>query len=121
MKRFSSSHEWIESHGTVATVGITYYAQEELGPIVYIALPEIGTIVTAGEEIALLESSKAAADLYTPVSGKIVAVNEDLRTQPALINQCPDAEGWIFQIELSHPKELEEMLSLEDYKRLIGS
>ncbi len=120
MIRFSTSHEWVRLQGTLATVGITHYAQEELGPIVYIALPEIGTHVRAGHEIAVLESSKAAADLYTPVSGKILAINPSLRINPALVNQHAESEGWLFQIELSHPEEFSLLLLATEYQKLIG-
>lgn len=122
MMRFSSSHEWVRLEHTpnLATVGITQYAQEELGAIIHISLPEIGQTVQAGHEIAVLESSKAAADLYTPVSGTILAVNDTLRTHPGLINQSAESSGWLFQIALSHPEEYTQLMTSLEYQQLLG-
>ncbi|HSX26849.1 MAG TPA: glycine cleavage system protein GcvH [Chlamydiales bacterium] len=118
--RFTPSHEWILLKGTQGTVGITEYAQKELGEIVYVELPPIGKIVKAGEEVCVLESTKAAADVYAPLSGKITAVNETLRAHPSAINQAAETHGWLFQLEATHPKEYEALLALTDYKSLIS-
>ena len=114
--RYTESHEWVRAEGKEATVGVSDYAQGELGDIVYVELPTIGAEVTAGEEIAVLESTKAAADVYTPLSGKVVAVNEQLNDQPELINQAAEGEGWIFKITLTKPEELDALMDTSNYK-----
>lgn len=121
--RFTESHEWLQikpKEGNIATVGITDYAQRELGEIVYIELPKVGQKVKAGQETCVLESTKAAADVYAPISGKIVAVNEDVRLAPSTINRAAESSGWLFQIEPSHPKELDHLLTRERYNALIS-
>lgn len=117
--KFTESHEWIEVQDGVGTVGVTNYAQEELGDIVYVELPEVGKSLKTGEEAAVLESTKAAADIYAPVSGEILEVNEPLIDAPELINGSPESTGWIFKIKLSNPEELEELMDLEQYKTSI--
>jgi glycine cleavage system H protein len=117
--RYSESHEWIEMHRNVGTVGVTDYAQKELGDIVYVELPEVGKDVEAGDEVAVLESTKAAADIYAPVSGKIVEVNETLNQKPEEINDSPMEDGWLFKIELSNAKELDELMSKKEYMETI--
>lgn len=119
MKKFTESHEWIEIKGQIGTVGITDYAQRELGDIVYIELPAVGKKVKKGDEVCVLESTKAAADVYAPVSGTIAAVNDTLALAPGSINQSAETKAWLFQIELSHPKEAESLLSLAEYQALI--
>ncbi len=119
MLYFTDSHEWIKVEGSVGVVGITDYAQKELGEIVYIELPKVGQRVKAGEEISVLESTKAAADVYSPVSGKVVAVNEALKTSPASINSSAEKDGWLFRIELSNLKETAKLRSRSDYQKLI--
>jgi glycine cleavage system H protein len=118
-RRFTKSHEWLELDGGHGTVGITQYAQKELGEIVYAGLPKVGQSVQAGAQICVLESTKAAADVYSPVSGKITAVNEAVTQNPQLINQAPESTAWLFRIELSDPKEAKDLLSKADYERLI--
>ncbi len=118
---YTESHEWIQVKGKVGTVGITAYAQRELGEIVFIELPKIGQIVKGKQELCVLESTKAAADIYAPVSGKITAVNTALKTDLSPLNQHPETTGWLFQIELTHPKELEGLLSEAAYRTLIPS
>ncbi len=110
--KFTESHEWIELEGNdnVAAVGVTDYAQKELGEIVYVELPEVGKTVKGGEEAAVLESTKAAADVYSPASGMIVAVNERLKSNSELINHSPEKEGWIFKLKLTNPGELKNLL-----------
>jgi len=116
---FTESHEWISLSGKKGRVGITKHAQKELGEIVYIELPKVGDTVQAGDEICVLESTKAAADVYAPVSGKIVAVHEILSQNPHALNDAPESSGWIFEIELSNPKEIERLLSEAEYCALI--
>ena len=118
---YTKSHEWIQVEGRVGTVGITEYAQRELGEIVYIELPTIGEVIPSGKEACILESTKAAADVYAPVSGKIVAVNEKLSHEPSILNHHAEGAGWLFKLELSNPKELEKLLSRKEYQKFISS
>ena len=110
----TESHEWLQVNGNVGTVGITAYAQNELGEIVFVELPKVGQTVKAKEEVCVLESTKAAADVYAPVSGKIIAINDALKKDPSLINKSAETAGWLFQIELTHPKELEHLLRKQE-------
>ncbi|MBX7066203.1 MAG: glycine cleavage system protein GcvH [Parachlamydiales bacterium] len=118
--RYTESHEWIECKGKIGTVGITSYAQKELGDIVSIELPKVGQMLKAKHEACVLESTKAAADVYAPVSGKVVAVNEALKKDPSLINRHPESTGWLFQIELSNPKEADSLMTEKEYHSLIS-
>lgn len=113
--KFTESHEWIRVENDIGTVGITDVAQRELGEIVYVELPSVGRRVIAGQEIAVLESTKAAADIYSPVSGEIVEINQKLMDFVQNINKSAECEGWLFKIKLSHPKELDELLTREEY------
>ncbi|MCB1119003.1 MAG: glycine cleavage system protein GcvH [Chlamydiia bacterium] len=114
--KYTESHEWIDSEGTV---GVTEYAQKELGDIVYVELPKVGSSVNAGDEVVVLESTKAAADVYAPVSGKIVAVNDVLTDECELVNLSPQEKGWLYRIELSNPQELDKLLTEEQYQKII--
>ncbi len=117
--KFTQSHEWIRIEGNVGTIGITDHAKAELGEIVHVELPKVGSVVKAGDEICVLESTKAAADIYSPVSGKILSVQENLRASTKEINQDPESTGWIFQIELSKISELESLLTKEQYQNFV--
>ncbi len=117
--KYTEEHEWVRVDGDIATVGITDYAQGELSDIVYLELPEVGKTVQKGDVITTLEAVKTVADVYTPVSGEIIEVNEKLSEQPGLINEDPYGEGWIVKIRLSNPDELNELLSAADYKNII--
>jgi glycine cleavage system H protein len=117
--KFTETHEWILVEKDVGTVGVTDYAQKELGEIVYVELPQVGKSLKAGEEAAVLESTKAAADIYAPVSGKIIEVNQSLASASELINQSPESKGWIFKIELSNPGELDQLMDLKQYQTSI--
>jgi glycine cleavage system H protein len=117
--KFTETHEWIDATGDLATVGITHYAQQELGDIVYVELPQIGKNVKAGEEAAVLESTKAAADIYSPASGTIVEVNEKLKTDSGLINASALKDGWLFKLKLSHPQELNTLMDEAQYLNLV--
>lgn len=119
MRYFTESHEWLEIKNHLGTVGITDYAQNELGEIVYIELPKVGQIIRAGEEVCVLESTKAAADVYAPVSGKVIAVNEELRSNPSAINKTAETHSWLYQLELTYPKELEHLMDEKRYQALI--
>ncbi len=118
--KFTESHEWIAMEQGVGTVGITDHAQKELGEVVYIQLPRVGQKVRAGEEIVVLESTKAAADVYTPVSGEIIAINQKLAEHIHLINASPEEEGWLFKIQVSLPEEWDSLLTRDAYLKLVG-
>ena len=115
---YTNSHEWIALEGSIGTVGITEYAQKELGSIVYIELPKIGQEVKAGQEAFVLESTKAAVDVYSPVSGKVVSGNETLRTDPASLKGVSPDSCWLFKIELSQPSECQSLLTFSQYQAL---
>lgn len=117
--KYTDSHEWIRMEASRGTVGISVHAQKELGEIVYVDLPKVGEEVVAGAEIAVLESTKAAADIYTPVSGKVTKVNEKLKEDVSAINKSPESEGWLFEIEMHNPSELDALLDQAAYQSLI--
>ncbi|HEY3930875.1 MAG TPA: glycine cleavage system protein GcvH [Verrucomicrobiae bacterium] len=119
--KFAKSHEWVRISGDTATVGISDHAQSELTDVVFVELPEAGRKVKAGEACAVVESVKTASDIYSPVSGEIVALNQPVTDNPALVNTEPYAGGWFFKIKLSNPAELNALLPPEDYKKQIGS
>ena len=100
MKEFTSTHEWIEVEGVSATVGITDHAQKELGEIVFVELPKIGQTVHKGEEVCVLESTKAAADVYSPASGRVTAINDKVVQDPSLINRAAESAGWLYKLEI---------------------
>src|SRR5262249_10969585 len=119
--KYAKSHEWVRVAGDVATVGITDHAQHELTDVVFVELPAAGRHVKAGEACAVVESVKTASDIYAPVSGEIVAVNQALADQPALVNTDPYGAGWFYQIKLSHAGELNSLLSSADYSAQINA
>ena len=118
--KYASSHEWarLESDGTIV-VGITDHAQEALGDIVYIELPEMGVAVDAGAEVAVVESVKAASDIYSPVTGEVVEINPVLEDEPETVNSNPYADGWLFRVKVASPDELEDMLDADGYQTVI--
>ncbi|MDZ4263473.1 MAG: glycine cleavage system protein GcvH [Pseudomonadota bacterium] len=118
---YTSSHEWVEvlSDGT-ARIGITDHAQELLGDMVYVEVPEVGDEVKSGEECAVVESVKAASDVYSPISGVVVAVNENLAENPGLVNGDPYSDGWIMRIKIADEGELEELFDAESYQDVIN-
>lgn len=113
--KFTESHEWVAIDGETATVGVTDHAQKELGDIVYVELPEVGKEVKAKTEAAVLESTKAAADVYSPVSGTIIQVNSKLNENSELVNQSAEKEGWLFKVKMKNPAELENLMEREEY------
>ncbi|ACS87072.1 glycine cleavage system protein GcvH [Musicola paradisiaca] len=118
--KYTSSHEWVMAEGNgVYSIGITEHAQELLGDMVFIDLPEIGSVVNAGDDCAVAESVKAASDVYAPISGEIVAVNDELEGAPELVNSAPYAEGWLFRIKASDESELNELLDAAGYQALL--
>ena len=119
--RYTKSHEWVRVEGDIAVVGITDHAQHELSDVVYVEAPAVDSRVEAGKECAVVESVKAASDIYAPVSGDVVSVNEELSSAPELLNQDPYDKGWMFKIKISDPGELSELLSPDDYAHHIGA
>lgn len=119
--RFTKEHEWVRIEGDVGTCGITDYAQSQLGDVVFVELPAIGRSVTRGGDAAVVESVKAASEVYAPVSGEVVAVNDGLPDNPALVNQSPMGEGWFMKIRLSAPGELAELMDEAGYKAYLAT
>jgi glycine cleavage system H protein len=119
--KYAKSHEWVRLTGDVATVGITDHAQHELTDVVFVELPALGRQVKAGEACAVVESVKTASDIYSPLSGEIIEVNRAVADDPALVNTEPWAGGWIWKLKLSHPEELNTLLSADQYVALIGA
>ena len=117
---FTEDHEWISVEGGVATVGITIHAQEQLGDLVFVDLPEVGRTVSKGEGIVVVESVKAASDVYAPVDGEVVEVNDAVSSDPALINQSAEGEGWLFKLKLSDESQLSGLLDKAGYDKLVG-
>ena len=117
--RFTRDHEWVRLDGDLAVVGITDYAQSQLGDVVYVELPEIGRRVEKGKEAAVVESVKAASEVYAPVAGEVVAVNEVLSGEPGRVNADPMGEGWFLKLRIADPKELEGLLDEAAYRRFV--
>ena len=117
---YSEDHEWINVEGSIGTVGITEYAQNALGDIVFVEVPEVGDEFAKGDEVSVVESVKAASEIYSPVTGEITAVNEDLEDNAALVNSSPDGDGWFFKITVSNKDELKELMDAGDYKTFIA-
>lgn len=113
--QYSEEHEWVSVDGDVAVIGISNFAQEQLGDVVFVELPEVGASVTAGDQIAVVESVKAASEVYSPVSGEVVAINDALVEDPAGVNGDAEGEGWFFKIKLSDPSELDGMMDAAAY------
>ena len=114
--KFTKDHEWIKLDGEVATVGITDYAQQQLGDVVFVELPEVGRNVVAGKEAAVVESVKAASEVYAPVAGDVVEVNEALADDPALVNRDPQGEGWFVKLRIENQGDLDDLLDEDAYK-----
>ena len=118
--RFTRDHEWVRLDGDLAVVGITDYAQSQLGDVVYVELPEIGHRVEKGKEAAIVESVKAASEVYAPVSGEVAEINEMLTADPATVNADPMGDGWFIKLRPDDPKELDSLMDEEGYKRFIA-
>ena len=116
--KYASSHEWarLEEDGTI-TVGITDHAQEALGDVVFVELPEVGSTLAAGDEAGVVESVKAASDIYSPVGGEVVAINDSLEDEPETVNADPYSDGWFFRLQPADTSELEALLSADDYQQ----
>jgi len=118
--KYTKDHEWALVEGGVVTIGVTEYAQGELGDVVYVELPTVGDTVAKDDSIGTIEAVKTVADVYSPVSGEVVEINETLTDNSELLNKDPYGEGWIVKIKMIDNSELDKMLSAEDYKKLIG-
>ena len=119
--RYTKEHEWVRVDGDSGWVGITDHAQQELGDIVYVDLPKVGAKLEQGKTLGSVESVKAVSDIYAPVSGEVVEVNEALQTAPEKLNQDPHGEAWLVRIRLTAPDELNQLLSAADYQNYIGA
>ena len=119
MLKYTKDHEWLRLDGDVATVGITSYAQDKLGDLVFVELPSIGASFDRGAAAAVVESVKAASDVYAPVAGKVVAVNDKLTGEPGLVNTDPTGEGWLFRIKIADQGELAALLDEAAYKEIL--
>jgi glycine cleavage system H protein len=116
--KFTKDHEWAKLEGDVAIVGITDYAAHQLGDVVFVEMPGVGDNVKHGQTIGTIESVKTVSDLYSPLTGEVTEVNSELESNPALINEDPHGNGWILKIKLADPKEMDALLSEEDYKKI---
>ena len=116
--RYSSDHEWVRVEGTTATIGITEYAQDALGDVVFVEMPDTGLAVAAGETFSEVESTKSVSDIYAPITGSISEVNAELESQPELLNSDPYGAGWICRIEISDPTELDGLMDAAAYRAL---
>jgi glycine cleavage system H protein len=120
MLKFTKDHEWLRLDGEVATVGITNFAQEKLGDMVFVELPNVGAKLKKGDAAAVVESVKAASDVYAPVSGEVIEVNAKVGTDPAVINSAPTGEGWIFKMKIANAGELDGLLDEQAYNATLG-
>lgn len=119
--RYTKEHEWIKVEGDTGTVGITFHAQKELGDIVYVDLPKVGASISAGKTMGSVESVKAVSDIYAPASGEVVAVNDELATQPEKLNQDPHGTAWLVKIRLTNRQELDGLLTAAAYQAHIAA
>jgi glycine cleavage system H protein len=117
--RYSKEHEWVRVDGSVARIGITDFAQDSLGDVVFVQLPAVGLDVVAGASVSEIESTKSVSDVYVPVTGAVTAVNTALEDQPELVNRDPYGDGWIFEVELSDPAEVDGLLDAAGYRALV--
>ncbi len=118
--KYSKEHEWVAAEETVATIGITDHAQEQLGEIVYIELPSKGEKISRDDPFGVVESVKAVSDIYAPVSGTVIDVNEDLAESPEVVNQDPYGDGWLIKVRVSDTSDLDDLMSNEDYEKMIA-
>ena len=118
--RYSDKHEWVKADGDIATVGITDYAQTQLGDIVYVELPSVGTKVEAAASFGTIEAVKAVSDLYCPVSGEVIEVNDDVTADPAVIKSSPYGDGWMVKVKMAKKDELDSLLDADKYREMTG-
>jgi glycine cleavage system H protein len=114
-KKYTKEHEWVEVDGDTATVGITNHAQESLGDIVFIDLPTVGKEVKSNEELCVIESVKAASDIYAPIDGEVIEINNNLNDDASIVNQDPEKDGWIFKMKISDPSQYNNLMTLDEY------
>jgi len=114
-KKYTKEHEWVEVDGDTATIGITNHAQESLGDIVFIDLPTVGKEVKSNEELCVIESVKAASDIYAPIDGEVIEINNNLNDDASIVNQDPEKDGWIFKMKISDPSQYNNLMTLEEY------
>jgi len=118
-RKYTEDHEWVEVDGDSGVIGISEYAQEQLGDVVFVELPEVGKVLDRGDEVAVVESVKAAAEVYAPVGGQVLEVNEGLNGDPSLVNTDPFGDGWFAKLKLSDPDELDELMDEDTYKKFV--
>lgn len=114
---YTEDHEWVQVEGDIATIGISNFAQDQLGDVVFVDLPEVGKNFDQGDEAAVVESVKAASEVFAPVGGEVIEVNEALSGNPALVNEDAEGDGWFFKIRIADPDELDQLMSAKEYKR----
>ena len=114
-KKYTKEHEWVEVDGDTATVGITNHAQESLGAIVFIDLPTVGKEVKSNEELCVIESVKAASDIYAPIDGEVIEINNNLNDDASIVNQDPEKDGWIFKMKIADPSQYNNLMTLDEY------
>ena len=118
--KYTKEHEWAKIEDDTVTIGITHFAQDQLGDVVFVELPEVGDDLTADATFGSIEAVKAVSDLYAPISGEVIAINEDLENDPASVNNDPYGKGWMIKVKFSNPSELAHLLSNTDYEKVIG-
>ena len=118
-KKYSKKHEWVELDGYIATIGITKHATEQLGDIVFTEVPDKGKTFEAGGEAAVVESVKAASDVYSPIAGEVTESNEAIVSDPSLVNQDPEGNGWFFKVKVTNPEQINELMSKDDYDKFV--
>jgi len=118
--KYTKEHEWIKVDGKIATMGITDYAQEQMGDIVYVELPDDGELISKGDAFGVVESVKSVSDVYAPISGKVVEINEPLKDNPETVNEDPYNEGWICKIEMSDTNELNDLMDAKEYEEFVS-
>ncbi len=119
--KYSKEHEWVKVEGKTATVGITHFAQDQLGEIVYVELPPVGKEFKSGQEFGVVESVKSVSSIYCPVAGKVIEANGELNGKPQLVNESPYDKAWMIKLEIANPSALDGLLSAADYKNLLAS
>ncbi|HEX7151467.1 MAG TPA: glycine cleavage system protein GcvH [Thermoanaerobaculia bacterium] len=117
--RYAKSHEYVHAEGEVGTIGISDYAQKELGDVVFVELPQVGSILDAGDELGSIESVKAVSELFSPISGEVIEVNEALTDKPELVNTDPYGDGWMIRIRMKDATEIDELMTSEEYEEYI--
>jgi glycine cleavage system H protein len=118
-KKYSKKHEWVQLDGDTATIGITKHATEQLGDIVFTEVPDKGKTFEAGGEAAVVESVKAASDVYSPIAGEVTESNEAIVSDPSLVNQDPEGNGWFFKVKVTNPEQINELMSKDDYDKFV--